>query len=198
MNINKGISYADWSKLSNFLVLPISKCKSDNPKNNTLTYQKGKINFYLTGNYLCDTEVIMPDIIDVQIVKKENKPKVIIVSFADGTLEKAVLSNGDTFSLEQGISICVTKKLLSDKTMGNGTSVYNKIIRHAMKVMDKNKKLKEKKLKETEAMEKRMKKLAQKKADRKAKREATVREEKIAIQTEAYLRAMKEFNKSSE
>ena len=43
-------------------------------------------------------------------------------------MKKAVLAVNDEFSLEQGISICVTKKLFSMKTENNGSSVYNKIV----------------------------------------------------------------------
>lgn len=48
-----------------------------------------------------------------------------------------------------------------------------------------------------ETLKAKLAKLAKKKADKKAKREAAAREEAIAIQTEAYLRAMREFNNSS-
>lgn len=71
------------------------------------------------------TSVVLPHIKDVQTINN----KVVIVVFADGTKEKAVLDSADTFSLEQGISICITKKLLSMKTGGNGSSTYNKLKR---------------------------------------------------------------------
>lgn len=137
---------------------------------------------------------VMPDIVDVQTIEKDGEVKVVTVYFADGTNEKAVLSDEDTYSLEQGISICITKKLLSDKTAGYGSAVYNKIIKRAMKVMDENKKRAEKKHEADETLKAKLAKLAKKKADKKAKREAAAREEAIAIQAEAYLRAMREFN----
>lgn len=137
---------------------------------------------------------VMPDIVDVQTIEADGEVKVVTVYFADGTNEKAILSDEDTYSLEQGISICITKKLLSDKTAGYGSAVYNKIIKRAMKVMNENKKCAEKKHEADETLKAKLAKLAKKKADKKAKREAAAREEVIAIQAEAYLRAMRELN----
>lgn len=137
---------------------------------------------------------VMPDIVDVQTIEADGEVKVVTVYFADGTNEKAILSDEDTYSLEQGISICITKKLLSDKTAGYGSAVYNKIIKRAMKVMNENKKRAEKKHKADETLKAKLAKLAKKKADKKAKREVAAREEAIAIQAEAYLRAMRELN----
>lgn len=84
--------------------------------------------------------------------------------------------------------------MLSDKTAGYGSAVYNKIIKRAMKVMNENKKRAEKKHEADETLKVKLAKLAKKKADKKAKREAVAREEAIAIQAEAYLRAMRELN----
>lgn len=42
----------------------------------------------------------MPDIVDVQTIEKDGEVKVVTVYFADGTNEKAVLSDEDTYSLE--------------------------------------------------------------------------------------------------
>lgn len=71
----------------------------------------------------------MSDIVDVKVIEE----KAIIVSFADGTNEKATLDKEDKFNLEQGISICITKKLLEEKCR-NGSNLYNKIVKRAEKV----------------------------------------------------------------
>ena len=78
------------------------------------------------------TENGMTKIIPAIIKVKSVNDKVVIVQFADNTEEKAVLADGDTFSLEQGISICLTKKMLSELTGGNGSSTYNKLIDFAV------------------------------------------------------------------
>ena len=112
------------------------------------------------------------------------------MNFADGTSAKAVLSDDDKFSLEQGISICITKKMLSDHTNGHGSSAYNKLIDYAMKVY----KNKEKNIKAIEESEKKTKEAERKRAEKlrkkRAKRKAKLREEQIEIQAEAYRRAM--------
>lgn len=132
------------------------------------------------------SESVIPRIEDVQSIND----KVVIVKFADGTTEKAILSDEDTFSLEQGISICITKKILNVVLNGaNGSSAYNKLVDYGLKVYkDKEKNAKKKaedEKKAKEAEQKRIEKIRKKRAKRKAK----LREEQIEIQAEAYRRA---------
>lgn len=157
---------------------------------NTNRFIVGRHNTHLfaydnDGN--CETiSVLIPSITDVKSIDD----KVVIVNFADGTSEKAVLSDDDKFSLEQGISICIIKKILSDNTNGHGSSAYNKLIDYAMKVY----KNKEKNIKAIEESEKKTKEAERKRAEKlrkkRAKRKAKLREEQIEIQAEAYRRAM--------
>ena len=159
-------------------------------KPNTTTFKVGLHNAYLCaydndGDYE-GISVLIPSITDVKSIDD----KVVIVNFADGTVEKAVLSDDDKFSLEQGISICIIKKILSDNTNGHGSSAYNKLIDYAMKVC----KNKEKNIKAIEESEKKTKEAERKRAEKlrkkRAKRKAKLREEQIEIQAEAYRRAM--------
>lgn len=126
---------------------------------------------------------------------KYQKP-IVIVTFSDGTIEKAAASEDDTFSLEQGISICYTKKLLSMLTNDNGSSVYNRMLHNAMKLYKK----KQKEIAELQELEQDRKeyleKLAVKRAKCKAKYEAKKREREISIQAEAYARALRMVNQS--
>lgn len=153
--------------------------------------EDGEVKFaYIVSPGLFDivTDAVIPEIEDVQSIND----KVVIVKFADGTSEKAVLSENDTFSLEQGVSICITKKILNKVLKGaNGTSAYNKLVDYGLKVYDK----KQKEIKEAIAAKKAEKDAEQKKIDRirkkRAKRKAKLREEQIEIQAEAYRRAMK-------
>ena len=132
---------------------------------------------------------IISDIVDVRVVGEA-----VIVEFADGTSEKAVRSQDDTFSLEQGISICITKKLLTDMT-GNGSAVYNKIIKRAMKVKAENEKHAIEVAEYQEQQNRKAKKAEERKKRRKERIANAKREEAIEIQKEAYLRAMRELNK---
>ena len=135
--------------------------------------------------------IAKPEIVDVNIVVPG---KVVEVAFADGTKEKSVCREPDTFSLESAISICISKKIMG------GSSAYNNAVKHGMKVYeDKQKKELAKKEEQERIEKKRTKRLAYKerraakRAEEEKRRKAREREEQIAIQTEAYLRAMKEI-----
>lgn len=137
-------------------------------------------------------EVIMPDICDVKVIQKDGAPKVVVVKFADGTKEKAVLDLTDTYSLEQGISICITKKLLGRNTPFGG-SLYNKVIKRAVNVMNENEKMAAKLAEQYEAEVAKAAKFVEKKKARAAKIAEAKKEEAIEIQKEAYIRAIKEL-----
>lgn len=124
---------------------------------------------------------------------KYQKPTVI-VTFSDGTTEKATTSEDDTFSLEQGISICYTKKLLSLLTTDDGSKVYNKMLHKAMKLYKSQQEEVLKKAEIDRLAKERSERLAIKRAKRKAKLEAKKREQEISIQAEAYARALKMVN----
>lgn len=148
-----------------------------------------EINTFKTGAYIINTKIAQ--VSDVQIIVDD---KVIVVTFDDGTSEKAVLCDGDTFSLEQGISICLAKKLLSDKTGGHGSREYNKIIKRGMKVYSNKLKAEAEAKRKEEEEKSRRERIATKKDAKRKRREDAERERAIEIQKEAYLRAMQEFH----
>ena len=164
----------------------------ENGAKNVVQFINGKI-MVSCPNFM-NSGYVMPDIVDVRTIENNGEVKAIVVSFADGTSEKAVLSADDTYNLEYGISICVTKRLLSGKCAGHGNSVYNKIVRHGLKIYENAQKQAVKDAEEAERVKTKMAKLAQKKAEKRAKREAAEREYLIGIQAEAYARAMRELN----
>jgi hypothetical protein len=130
----------------------------------------------------------LPEIIDVEVINN----CVTVVTFSDGTKEKAVLDKVDTFNLEQGISICITKKLLAQITGCGGTKVYNGLIKRAIKKYNAH-------LDSIEAqkqIEEQKKKKYEKIAAKKAKRKAVQREARINEQAEAYRRALQSMNTS--
>lgn len=127
--------------------------------------------------------ITKPEIKDVNIIVPN---KVVEVTFADGTKEKSICREPDTFSLESAISICISKKIMG------GSSAYNNAVKRGMKVYeDKQKRENAEKAEQERIEKKRAKRLAYKK-----RRVAKKREEQIAIQTEAYLRAMKVMDDS--
>lgn len=131
---------------------------------------------------------LLPDISDVKVINK----KVVVVKFADNTEEKAVLDSADTYSLEQGISICITKKLLGRNTPFGG-SLYNKIIKRAMDVMEENEKAAKFVAEQEKAANAKAEKVAAKKKAHVMKIAALKKEDEIEMHKEAYLRAMREL-----
>ena len=135
-----------------------------------------------------DTKLISA-IEDVQVLND----RVVMVKFVDGTTEKAVLDDSDTFSIEQGISICISKKILSVLTKGNGGSVYNKLVEYGLKAYEEVKKRKYESAKENAEKNAKAKRNAERAKRKRSRKAAKKREYDIEIQKEAYLRAMREL-----
>lgn len=152
----------------------------------TLLHSDGK-NIYVTpceNGYKKSARKLIPDIKDIIV----HNNYVVIVEFADGTKEKAVLHPDDNFSIEQGLMICLTKKLLGGSS-SDGANIYNKLTEYALNAL----KAKEKK-KAKDAVEKEERKAAQaKRAQRNAAKKAAKRDEQIQILKEAYISAMTEM-----
>lgn len=83
------------------------------------------------------------------------------------------------------------------QTNGNGSSAYNKLIKHCIKLYENNRKAEEKAKAGEQAAKDREKKLADRAKAKKIKRANKNREREIEIQKEAYLRAMREFGGKS-
>lgn len=144
-----------------------------------LDVKNGKISVKHYKDGFFDSErFVISDIKDVTVYNKT-----VLVTFADGTKTVAVLDSEDDFNLEQGISICITKKLLGKE----GSSVYNKLIKRAFKVKEQNEKAVEDVKKAKEA-EKRRKELA---LVRHKKKMAKKREQEVEMYKEAIIKAIK-------
>ena len=161
----------------------------------------GKINLYadIANNqgYVGEVKFLMNDIVDVSVIENGGEKKVVVVTFGDGSTQKAVLCDNDEFSLEQGISICVTKHLLDHGT-GHGSSLYNKVIDRGLKVYKNRIKAEEIKAREAaEEKARRERKLA-KKREKSAKRAAAKREDQINILSAAIQRAFSNINGTSD
>lgn len=122
--------------------------------------------------------------------------KVIVVNFANGTTQKVVCDDKDTFDLRRGLFVALSKNMYKYKYtlegiehMATELSYQKKYAKMVNKVIkDHNKKLIEEENKKHE--EELQKKLAY---ERKVKRDKKKRERMINIQKEAYVRAMKEI-----
>lgn len=124
---------------------------------------------------------LMPDVTDIKIHNKT-----VVMTFSDNTKTVAALDSEDTFSLEQGISICITKKLLGE----NGGAIYNKLIKRALKVKKQNEVAVVKQEKEKEEAKQRKAKALKRHQKKRAKK----CEERISEMTEAYVRAIERLN----
>lgn len=122
------------------------------------------------------TKNLLPDIKDIITYND----RVVIVKFVDGTQEKAVLYPDDKFTIEQGISICLAKKLMGS------SSIYNKVIEYALDIVDKKDRALQQKIVDEAVAKENAAKAAKKRAERKAQK----REEYIKTQAEIMARAM--------
>lgn len=176
--------------LNGIWVQPNALKTVDSETKTKLYVENGKLRLTMyKDGWVFDDHYVMPAISDFNVING----KKIITTFSDGTIEKVVLDKQDEFSLEQGIAICVMKKVLSTH-FGNGSSVYNKIVEYGLKTYNKITSEKSKKQREEERMAIQKKNKAEKAKKRREKEIARKREEIIEIQKEAYIRAMRELN----
>lgn len=158
----------------------ISKKPEVSPETTTkLNIKNGKVfvKHYKDG-YFKSERCLMSDIADIDVYGQT-----VVVTFADKTKTSAALDNEDIFSLEQGISICITKKLLGE----NGSSLYNKLIKRALKIKQQKAVAAEKAEKEKEETKRRQEAALAKRNKRKLKK----RNEQIAVYKEAIIGALK-------
>ena len=136
---------------------------------------------------------ILPAIEDVKIYNQNT----VVISFADGTRETAkVDEKNDYFDIEQGVSVCIVKKLLSDKTDGNGTSVYNKLVKYALGVEAENRKAEAKAISKEREHKERLERRRRKAREKRKEKANARREEQVEVQAEAYLRAIKRLRET--
>lgn len=129
---------------------------------------------------------IMPAITEVKTIND----RVVIITFADGTKEKTVLAEDDTFSLEQGISICITKRILSRLVKGCGSSVYNKLINYSLKNYSECQKFKQERQKIIEQIKEQEKRDEEKRQKKIAKMKKQKTQEMTDIMAEAIRKAL--------
>lgn len=113
--------------------------------------------------------------------------RVVKVTFDDGSFTKSVCQENDIFDLDVGITVCLMKKML-DTGKGDGTRIYNDIIRDAHKLINDKENEKIEKQLEKEKLKKKAHKAMMKRQAKKLK----AKEEAIDIQKLAYIRAMQE------
>ena len=120
------------------------------------------------------------------IEKVEFYPPATKMTFTDGEVVTVVARHGDEFNEEAGVMHCIMKRLF------NGTG-YNGMIRSLIKNTHKREAAEFLKKQEEEEAKEAAIKVKEEARKKEQKRLAREREEKIEIQKEAYIRAMKEM-----
>lgn len=130
-----------------------------------------------------------PDLVqNVEFLPKQSDPKVVKMTFYDGTVTTAAAQEGDEFNAEYGMSMCILKYIW-------GGSGYNTFFRKWMKVDKKRKDdAKAAKIKAEQDAEKARRKNEKRNA-RRAKKEAEEREDLIDILASAIKKASGEKDK---
>lgn len=128
----------------------------------------------------------MSQIKDYKVIPNEENPRGIVMYFMDGTSERVVTRGEDKFDLDVGIQMCLFKKMISERTNGNGSSVMNKLVLHAKKVKKNNERFLEKNAaEEAERNRVRANQIA-----KKQRRTARRKKEQVEMMAEAYRKAM--------
>ena len=120
------------------------------------------------------------------IKKVEFYPPATKMTFTDGEVVTVVARHGDEFNEEAGVMHCIMKRLF------RGTG-YNGMIRSLIKDTHKREAAEFLKKQEEEEAKEAAVKAKEEARKKEQKRLAREREEKIEIQKEAYIRAMKEM-----
>ena len=133
------------------------------------------------------SKYLMPEFSDVRIIRnKEGFSIGVEIDFADGTKQKAICMPDDTFNLEQGITICLFKKMLTGGCYIEEqyvTGVYNKLVKHAIKIRNRRIKAEEEAKKaeeEAKLQEQRFQEKRRKAKIRQAKRKSERRINELA------------------
>lgn len=137
----------------------------------------------ITGQNGTWCRAFSPDMVqNVEFLPKQSDPKVVKMTFSDGTVTTAAAQDGDEFNAEYGMSMCILKYIW-------GGSGYNTFFRKWMKVDKKRKDdAKAAKIKTEQDAEKARRK-NEKRDARRAKKEAEEREDLIDILASAIKKA---------
>ena len=172
----------DIYKLSQEISSNISKILKEDKESIIKKDTKGTTNKNMENTNKVDKEKKYDpyEIVDYKVINDT----VVIVTFADGTTEKAVCNKNDTYDFERAIEICICKKKFG------GTKAYNTAIKNALRQVKAVDDKKKKEAEEKELVERREAKIAKRKAKRKAQR----RQQRIDDMSEAFLNAMLEYD----
>lgn len=127
--------------------------------------------------------------INLHLIKKvEFYPPATKLILGDGREYVSIAQEGDEFDKERGVQECIMQYLFGDKS-------YHTFVRSLIKENEKEENEKEKKIADEKAAKEAKIKKEKENREKRIAREKAQKEYEIEVQKEAYLRAMKEFNK---
>lgn len=118
--------------------------------------------------------------------------KSVAIYWKDDTVTRAEICGDDVFSLEQGVSICVSKKIAEKYFGENAGSAYNKLVEYAMKSLKKQIDKEAADKVRAEERKARIHKKVSKRKERKEALEKAKRDDFLALAIEAFKQALKE------
>lgn len=143
------------------------------------------VNYYENG-FFRDRKFLIPEIKSVEVFYLTT----VKVTFKNGHIQTATVSDDDNFSLENGILYCLVKEMIGKE----GTSIINKLVSYATKI-HYNGLIEQAKTLEAEIKAKQLKDKKDKKFQKYIeKKRAKQKEQRISELTEAIVRATKQIN----
>ena len=182
LSLNTSYETVDVYKLSQEISSNLSKILKEDKESIIKKDTKGTTNKNMekTNKVDKDKKYDPYEIVDYKVINDT----VVIVTFADGTTEKAVCNKNDTYDFERAIEICICKKKFG------GTKAYNSAIKNAIRQVKAVDDEKKKEAEDKELAKRREAKIAKRKAKRKAQR----RQQRIDDMSEAFLKAMLDYD----
>lgn len=182
LSLNTSYETVDVYKLSQEINSNLSKILKEDKESIIKKDTKGTTNKNMekTNKVDKDKKYDPYEIVDYKVINDT----VVIVTFADGTTEKAVCNKNDTYDFERAIEICICKKKFG------GTKAYNSAIKNAIRQVKAVDDEKKKEAEDKELAKRREAKIAKRKAKRKAQR----RQQRIDDMSEAFLKAMLDYD----
>lgn len=171
----------------------------DRKGKNVNSLNKVKVDLPIPGLTRCKivsiTEDVKTEIVKVPQYKaaprfERIKNKVVRVQFSSGNIHEAICMSEDeeSYDLARGIEVCILKEIMGS------TKNYNDFMRKCVKKHKNDIIIDTKKAEEEKLKARRIAKEERRKKERIEKRKAKERQEKIDIQAEAFLKAMKMYD----
>ena len=189
--MDKCVSSSLEDKWDNFITLTNDKIDSFSTTNvNTKVTEENNMNLNKLNITSIEETTKEAKIPQRKTAPKKVTRKVVKVTFASGNVQEAVCLEEDInkYNLRDAIQVCIMKEIFGS------TKAYNDFLRKAIKDYKKHLADEKQKQENEEIIARRKAKNEKRKAKSEAKKKAAERQEKIDIQAEAILKALKMYD----